>query len=243
MSSCASSRSAPASRRQDVKAAVHDDLELIRRFDGGVVTPAVFHARVMALSGAAMSYGEFYEIYNDIFTPNPPVLEVLRAVKAAGYKILLLSNTDPERFAFSASLSGDPVLRRLCSFVRAQSAQARSGHLPCRGAPRRRGAGGVRLHRRHGRERPGRRRGGSCGDHLSAGHRPRSRAEETGAQVLSHLPRTWTQAWRARGPSNSQKNIPCHLPSRSRPSSTMSAADEPARAALTWAGEFPSPWA
>jgi putative hydrolase of the HAD superfamily len=84
----------------DVKAAVHNDLELIRRFDGGVVTPAVFHARVMALSGAAMPYGEFYEIYNDIFTPNPPVLEVLRAVKAAGYKVLLLSNTDPERFAF-----------------------------------------------------------------------------------------------------------------------------------------------
>jgi putative hydrolase of the HAD superfamily len=85
---------------QDLRAAVHGDLELIRRFDGGAVTPAVFHARVMALSGAAMSYGEFYEIYNDIFTLNPPVLEVLRAVKAAGYKTLLLSNTDPERFGF-----------------------------------------------------------------------------------------------------------------------------------------------
>ncbi len=84
----------------EVKAAVHNDLELIRRFDGGVVTPAGFHARVMALSGADLTYAEFYEIYNDIFTPNPPVIDVLGAVRAAGYKVLLLSNTDPERFAF-----------------------------------------------------------------------------------------------------------------------------------------------
>jgi HAD superfamily hydrolase (TIGR01509 family) len=84
----------------ELKAAVHNDLELIRRFDGGVVTPEGFRARVSEIAGVDIPYGEFYEIYNDIFTPNPPVLEVLRAVKAAGYKVLLLSNTDPERFAF-----------------------------------------------------------------------------------------------------------------------------------------------
>ncbi len=84
----------------EVKAAVHGDLELLRRFDAGAITTADFHARVMAISGADMSYGDFYAIYDDIFTPNPAAIDVLARVKAAGYKMLLLSNTDPERFGF-----------------------------------------------------------------------------------------------------------------------------------------------
>ena len=67
---------AERSRRSfaEVKAAVHGDLELLRRFDGGAVTPAGFHARVMEIVGADMAYGDFYAIYNDIFTPNPAVI-------------------------------------------------------------------------------------------------------------------------------------------------------------------------
>jgi HAD superfamily hydrolase (TIGR01509 family) len=84
----------------EVKAAVHGDLELLRRFDGGAITPAGFHARVMEIVGADMAYGDFYGIYNDIFAPNPAVLGALEQAKAAGYKLLLLSNTDPERFGF-----------------------------------------------------------------------------------------------------------------------------------------------
>jgi HAD superfamily hydrolase (TIGR01509 family) len=84
----------------EVKAAVHGDLELIRRFDAGAVTPADFHERVMEVVGANLPYGDFFEMYNDIFSPNTPAIEVLARVKAAGYKILLLSNTDPERFDF-----------------------------------------------------------------------------------------------------------------------------------------------
>ena len=83
-----------------VKAAVHGDLELLRRFDAGAVTPAGFHARVMEIVGADMAYGDFYAIYNDIFTPNPAAIGVLERAKAAGSKLLLLSNTDPERFGF-----------------------------------------------------------------------------------------------------------------------------------------------
>jgi len=84
----------------EVKAAVHGDLGLIRRFDGGAVTPAGFLEQVMEIVGVDMSYGDFYEIYNDIFSLNMPVVDVLARVKAAGYKVLLLSNTDPERFGF-----------------------------------------------------------------------------------------------------------------------------------------------
>jgi len=85
---------------EEVKAVVHGDLGLIRRFDGGAVSPAEFHAHVTAAVGADMTYQEFYGIYNDIFTPNPPAIDVLARVRKAGYKTLLLSNTDPERFGF-----------------------------------------------------------------------------------------------------------------------------------------------
>jgi len=85
---------------EEVKAIVHGDLALIRSFDRGAVTPAGFHARVTAAVGADMSYEAFYAIYNDIFTPNPAAIEVLIRVKSAGSKVLLLSNTDPERFGF-----------------------------------------------------------------------------------------------------------------------------------------------
>jgi epoxide hydrolase-like predicted phosphatase len=83
-----------------VKAAVHGDLELLRRFDGGAISTKGFHERVMRIVGADLPYADFFEMYNDIFTLNGPVAEVIGRVKAAGYKTLLLSNTDPERFGF-----------------------------------------------------------------------------------------------------------------------------------------------
>lgn len=84
----------------EIKTAVNGDLDLLRRFDAGAITPAEFHAQVMAIAGARMSYDDFYAIYNDIFTTNPPVIDTLARVKAAGTPLLLLSNTDPERFGF-----------------------------------------------------------------------------------------------------------------------------------------------
>jgi putative hydrolase of the HAD superfamily len=84
----------------EVKAAIHGDHELLRRFDGGAVTPSGFHARVMEIVGAVIPYGEFFEMYNDIFTANPSAVDVLARLKGVGAKVLLLSNTDPERFDF-----------------------------------------------------------------------------------------------------------------------------------------------
>jgi putative hydrolase of the HAD superfamily len=85
---------------EEVRTAVHGDLELLRRFDAGAISPAGFHARVMAIVGADMPAADFYAMYNDIFTPNAGVIDVLSRAKSAGYKLLLLSNTDPERFGF-----------------------------------------------------------------------------------------------------------------------------------------------
>lgn len=84
----------------EVKDLIHGDLELLRRFDAGAVTPAGFRTRVLERVGADIPYAEFYGFYNDIFTLNPAAVDVLARVKAAGAKVLLLSNTDPERFGF-----------------------------------------------------------------------------------------------------------------------------------------------
>ncbi len=85
---------------EDVKAAVHGNLELIRQFDGGVLTPGEFYDRVTRIAGADIPRDVFFEIYNDIFSLNPAAVDVLARVKAAGYTTVLLSNTDPERFGF-----------------------------------------------------------------------------------------------------------------------------------------------
>jgi HAD superfamily hydrolase (TIGR01509 family) len=85
---------------EDVKAVVHGDLELLRRFDAGAVTPVGFYERVTEAVGAELPYAAFFDMYNDIFSLNGAAVEVLSRVKAAGYKTLLLSNTDPERFGF-----------------------------------------------------------------------------------------------------------------------------------------------
>ena len=42
------------------------------------------------------------------------------------------------------------------------------------------------------------------------------------------------------GPSNSQKNILCQVPSIKRPPDTSTVSAEPTRLVLTWAGELPS---
>jgi len=83
-----------------VKTVVHGNLELVHRFDEGLLTPENFRRAVCSATGAEVDYGTFYGIYSDIFQLNPPVVATLRRVKAAGYWTALLSNTDPERFGF-----------------------------------------------------------------------------------------------------------------------------------------------
>lgn len=51
-----------------------------------------------------------------------------------------------------------------------------------------------------------------------------------------------TSNFRLRGPSNSQKKIPCQVPSTNRPFSMAISSDAPTRVDFKWAGEFPSRW-
>jgi len=84
----------------EVKAAVHGNLELVHRFDEGTLTAEEFRRAVCGVVAADVAYVPFFAMYNDIFELNVPAADVLRRVHAAGYKTTLLSNTDPERFGF-----------------------------------------------------------------------------------------------------------------------------------------------
>ncbi len=85
---------------EHVRQVAHAKLELIRALDRGEVTPAEFKNRVCAGLGITISYGQFYEYFNDVFTVNPAAVETAHRLKAAGYKLVLLSNTDSERADF-----------------------------------------------------------------------------------------------------------------------------------------------
>jgi putative hydrolase of the HAD superfamily len=85
---------------ETVREAAHVKLELVRSFDRGDITPAEFKDRVCSALGLSLGYGQFYDIFNDVFTLNPPALDIARRLRAAGHKLVLLSNTDPERAGF-----------------------------------------------------------------------------------------------------------------------------------------------
>jgi len=85
---------------EQLRAAVHENLDLIRAFDRGEISPDEFHQKVCAALGLEIEVGLFFEYYEDIFTANAPVLELVPRLKSAGYRLVLLSNTDVVRYAF-----------------------------------------------------------------------------------------------------------------------------------------------
>ncbi|HEX9902543.1 MAG TPA: HAD family phosphatase [Acidobacteriota bacterium] len=83
-----------------VREVAHAKLELVRALDRGELTPGEFKDRVCAALNITISYGQFYEYFNDVFTLNLAAVETARRLKTAGYKLALLSNTDSERADF-----------------------------------------------------------------------------------------------------------------------------------------------
>lgn len=83
-----------------VREAAHLSLELVRAFDRGDVSPAEFQDRVCSALGLSLGAEEFYGMFNDVFSLNEKAAALLPRLKAAGLRLVLLSNTDPERFSF-----------------------------------------------------------------------------------------------------------------------------------------------
>ncbi len=84
---------------RDIAARVHGHRDMIRAFDTGKLEADDFYRDVTRTLEADIGQEAFFRIYCDIFSLNPPVLDLLRRLKA-GYKMILLSNTDVKRFHF-----------------------------------------------------------------------------------------------------------------------------------------------
>jgi epoxide hydrolase-like predicted phosphatase len=68
-------------------------------FDKGEITPQEFYGRAVQKLEANIDYDKFFSLYNDVFSLNPPVLEIMKNLKVK-YKLVLLSNTDVMRYGF-----------------------------------------------------------------------------------------------------------------------------------------------
>jgi epoxide hydrolase-like predicted phosphatase len=85
--------------KEEIAALTSAHFKLVEYFDKGKMTPEEFYRRVTKTFKAKIDYENFYSIYNEVFSPNPPVLELMKKLKR-NYRMLLLSNTDVMRFGF-----------------------------------------------------------------------------------------------------------------------------------------------
>ena len=84
---------------QDISERVHRHIDLIRSFDTGEIESEDFYREVVQKLEADVGKKNFFRMYNDVFSLNLPVLDLLRRLKT-NHKLILLSNTDVERFGF-----------------------------------------------------------------------------------------------------------------------------------------------
>lgn len=84
---------------EKIQEVVHRSAGFIELFDSGKITPQEFYSRAIAKLNAQISYDDFFAAYCDVFSTNPPVLNLLRSLKGK-YQLVLLSNTDIARFTF-----------------------------------------------------------------------------------------------------------------------------------------------
>jgi len=82
---------------EDIRAATHENGELLDLFDTGRISPREFYERAVTALGARVSQDDFYAAYNDVFTIHASALDVVRSLKPK-YKLAMLSNTDPVRY-------------------------------------------------------------------------------------------------------------------------------------------------
>jgi putative hydrolase of the HAD superfamily len=84
---------------EEIRRVIHDNLDLAVLFEKGAVSPLDFYRNVKELLNLTAGYEEFFTLFVDIFTLNPPVLELYRRLRPF-YKMALLSSTDVMRWTF-----------------------------------------------------------------------------------------------------------------------------------------------
>jgi len=84
---------------EQIRQLVRDHFELIELLDMGRISPQEFYAKIISATRAKLDYETFLAAYCDVFTPNKPVIDILRRAKSSA-RLVLLSNTDVLRFSF-----------------------------------------------------------------------------------------------------------------------------------------------
>jgi putative hydrolase of the HAD superfamily len=73
---------------------------LLAQFESGQLPPEDFAARVMEIGGLKLPYREFVAGWQDIFWLNDSVADLISRLHAAGYRLLLGSNTNVLHYAY-----------------------------------------------------------------------------------------------------------------------------------------------
>ena len=68
--------------------------DLVKTYESGRMTAEAFSASVSALVGLDVTHEEFASAWSDIFTANESIAPLIVALKAAGYRLVLGSNTN-----------------------------------------------------------------------------------------------------------------------------------------------------
>lgn len=74
--------------------------EIGQAFDTGKLTPGEFYQKALEVLRVEISDRDFFAAYNDIFALNPPVISTLSRLRRRLSRMVMLSNTDAERFGF-----------------------------------------------------------------------------------------------------------------------------------------------
>jgi epoxide hydrolase-like predicted phosphatase len=87
---------------EDMMSRFRDNISVLRQFDMGKISPDGFYRRAVSLLEASVGKDSFFQYYNDVFSLNPYVLAVLKRLMGR-YRLIMLSNTDRERYGFVTS--------------------------------------------------------------------------------------------------------------------------------------------
>lgn len=73
---------------------------IINRYEEGLTSSIEFYLEIRSRYRLNLTYEEFKEIWNNIFWDNPEVNELIVYLKAKGYPVFILSNTNELHFSY-----------------------------------------------------------------------------------------------------------------------------------------------
>jgi putative hydrolase of the HAD superfamily len=84
---------------QEISNLFQANVKLLGDFDLGLISEDEFFHTFKKIMKLNLEKDQFFQIYNDIFSLNPEPTNILRHLRNR-YRLVLLSNTDPQRFNF-----------------------------------------------------------------------------------------------------------------------------------------------